>query len=75
MIDLPFRSLAKSVSWRLTGTLDTIVVSLLVTGRLKLALSIGLVEFFTKLTLFYFHERLWNRIPLGRVRGGEEYQI
>jgi uncharacterized membrane protein len=75
MQDKPYRSLVKSISWRLTGTLDTIVVSLLVTGKLKVAISIGMVELFTKLVLYYFHERTWNRISLGRVRGREDYQI
>ncbi len=76
MIELPCRSLAKTLSWRITGTLDTIIVSLLVTGRIKWALSIGFVEFFTKVLLYYFHERIWNRISYGRVIPREpDYEI
>jgi uncharacterized membrane protein len=71
----PFRSLAKAVSWRATGTLDTIVVAAIITGRVKVALSIGLVELFTKLCLYYLHERVWNRIPFGKVRVKEDYEI
>ena len=67
MIEKHQRSLAKAVSWRVTGTIDTIVVSYFVTGQMKLALSIGVVELFTKVCLYYFHERLWNKIRLGRV--------
>ena len=65
--DRPWRSLAKAVSWRLTGTMDTIVVSFFVTGKLELALSIGLVEIVTKMGLYFLHERLWERIRFGRA--------
>lgn len=63
-----FRSLAKAISWRITGTLDTIVISFIITGRAKLALSIGFIELFTKIGLYYLHERAWNRIALGKAR-------
>ena len=56
------KSLLKSVSWRVLGTVDTIVISWILTGKLTLALSIGSVEVFTKLILYYGHERIWNRI-------------
>ena len=65
MNDPHSRSLLKAISWRATGTLDTIVVSFLVTGQLRLAFSIGFVEFFTKIGLYYVHERVWNRVPSG----------
>jgi uncharacterized membrane protein len=73
--DNHFRSLAKAVSWRAAGTLDTIVVSFFVTGRIRLALSIGGIELFTKLCLYYLHERVWNRIRFGRVKAREDYEI
>jgi uncharacterized membrane protein len=76
MIEKHSRSIVKAVSWRVTGTVDTIVISFLITGHLRWALSIGFVEFFTKTTLYYFHERLWNRISFGRLRTGpRDYQI
>ena len=62
-----WRSFAKAISWRCTGTVDTIVVSFLITGSAGKAVSIGLVEFGTKTFLYYFHERMWNRIQWGRV--------
>lgn len=68
MHEKPYRSIVKALSWRMTGTLDTIVISFLISGRIKIALSIGVVELFTKLTLYYLHERAWNRIPFGRVK-------
>ena len=70
------RSLIKAVSWRLTGTLDTMLLSFLVTGKIKWALTIGGAELFTKIFLYYLHERVWNKIPLGRkVTGDLPYQI
>lgn len=75
-IDRPWRSLAKSISWRATGTMDTIVVSWLVTGELMMALSIGGVEVVTKMVLYYLHERFWNRVSWGRVRPAPlDYEI
>jgi uncharacterized membrane protein len=59
------RSLAKAVSWRVTGTIDTFVISAIVTGRLTLAGSIAATELFTKILLYYFHERAWAAIPWG----------
>lgn len=75
MVEKPYRSLIKATSWRILGTMDTIVVSYLVTGRIKMAISIGGVELFTKIVLYYGHERLWNRISLGRLREPKDYEI
>ena len=54
-------SLAKGVSWRIIGTIDTIIISYLITGQMKFALSIGSIEVFSKIILFYFHDRAWAR--------------
>jgi uncharacterized membrane protein len=43
------------------------VIAFLITGRIKWALSISGVELFTKIFLYYVHERIWQKIPLGRV--------
>ena len=66
MIDKPNRSILKAITWRLTGTVDTILLSWLITGKLTVAVSIGLLEIFTKTLLYYIHERAWNKIKLGR---------
>ena len=75
MVDNHLRSLVKAVSWRAAGTLDTIAVSFIITGRLKLALSIGGVELVTKTCLYYFHERVWNRVLFGKVKVRADYEI
>jgi len=61
----PLRSMTKAVSWRILGSLDTVLLSWFFTSELTIAIAIGGTEVFTKIILYYFHERLWNRIPLG----------
>lgn len=61
------RSVAKGVSWRVFGTIDTIVISLFYSGHWINSLSIGFAEVFTKIFLFYLHERLWAQFKWGRV--------
>lgn len=62
----PTRSIVKSLSWRIIGTLDTIIISWIITGTLSMAFSIGLVELVTKMVLYFFHERIWNTISWGK---------
>ena len=66
MNDTNLRSLLKAVSWRLTGSIDTFIVSFLITGELTVASGIAGIEVFTKIVLFWFHERLWAKIRWGR---------
>lgn len=65
-MDTHSRSFAKAISWRVTGTVDTLIISLVITQSLKLAAAIGLTEVITKSLLYYLHERAWLRIPYGR---------
>lgn len=60
------RSLAKTISWRIVGTADTVIISWLLTGTLTLALSIGAIELVSKMILYFFHERAWNQIKWGK---------
>lgn len=62
----PLRSILKALSWRVVGTLDTLVVSYILTGQIALATSIASVDFLTKLILYFFHERIWNKIKWGK---------
>jgi Predicted membrane protein len=70
-----YRSIVKAISWRATGTVDTFIVSYVVTGKVGIALSIGGIEVFTKMILYYFHERIWNRLNFGRKKTELEYNI
>lgn len=62
----PIRSVAKAVSWRIIGTLDTLLISYLLTGEVAIAASIASIDFVTKMFLYFFHERLWNKINWGK---------
>lgn len=70
MSDTQSRSLAKAISWRITGTLDTFVISWLITGEALLATGIAATEVITKIFLYWFHERAWNRIKWGKINIG-----
>ena len=74
MAEKPYRSVVKTVSWRAVGTLDTIIISYFITGNLAMAASIGSIELVTKMILYYFHERAWNKIPFGKIKE-PDYQI
>lgn len=67
LTDNHYRSLVKGASYRFFGTLDTMVIALFITGNYTKAFSIGFTEVFTKIGLFYLHERLWMRIPFGII--------
>lgn len=71
------RHIAKALSWRAVGTLDTMFVSWLVTGDALVGLSIGLFELVSKTALYYFHERAWYRMSdfgLDKESTGKENQ-
>jgi len=64
--DSNLRSLTKTVSWRILGTIDTIIISYFVTGQVAMALSIGSVEVVSKMILYYLHERVWTNVKSGK---------
>jgi uncharacterized membrane protein len=59
------RHVAKTITWRLLGTIDTMIIGWFITGNPITGLKIGGVEVITKLLLYYLHERLWFRLNLG----------
>ena len=59
------RHIFKTFSWRLIGTIDTVLISLIVIGNLSAGLKIGFTETITKMILYYLHEKLWYRINFG----------
>lgn len=61
-------SLFKSISWRALATLDTIILTWFYSANPYTALKLGAAEVFTKIPLYYIHERLWHQLPLGTVR-------
>lgn len=63
------RTLIKSLSWRAVATSTTFLISgFMLDSYTEIALFIAITELFTKFVLYYFHERLWLKIPLGDFR-------
>ena len=66
MSDTPRRSLVKTVSWRLTGSGATFLISYLIAGDFAIAGTIAVIQLISNTVLYFVHERLWNRIRWGR---------
>lgn len=62
------RHVLKTFSWRAIGTIDTVVLAGLITGNPLTGLKIGVAEIFTKMLLYFGHEKLWYRINFGLDR-------
>lgn len=62
------RSLIKAISWRIVATTTIIAIAYFTTGDIKIAVTIGVLEFFIKLALYYVHERAWQTVPKGKIR-------
>ena len=75
MIESRSRSIFKVISWRMTATITTMIISFLITGKIDMALKIGLFEVVAKILLQYIHERIWLRLPFGLSKNNLDYQI
>lgn len=70
-----YRHLFKTITWRIIGTLDTMGITWLITGDPLVGLSIGGVEIFTKMLLYYIHERAWYKSNFGiKSEEGVEFE-
>lgn len=58
------RHIAKAVTWRILGTIDTMVLAWIISGDPMIGLKVGLAEVLTKMVLYYLHERIWFRVNL-----------
>lgn len=68
------RSIAKAISYRILGSMTTGLIFYLYTGNLKNSAGAGMLDMVSKLGLYFLHERVWNRIPIGRPKP-PEYEI
>jgi len=62
------RHIAKTITWRVIGTLDTMLLGWLISGDPLIGIQIGGLELFTKMILYYFHERAWYRSNWGVIK-------
>jgi uncharacterized membrane protein/phosphopantetheine adenylyltransferase len=68
MIETYSRSLVKAVSWRTIGTMETFLISWLITGEVSLASSIAVIQVVLSTVLYWVHERAWHKIKWGRYK-------
>ena len=62
------RSIIKTITWRITASLDTFIIAWVITGDWKMGGSIAGIEIITKMFFYYFHERIWNKIKWGKKK-------
>ncbi|WMI68934.1 DUF2061 domain-containing protein [Mangrovimonas sp. YM274] len=60
------RHIAKTITWRLVGTIDTIILSWIISGDPWIGLQIGIYEVVTKMVLYFLHERVWFKVNLSK---------
>ena len=65
LISASQRHLIKTFSWRFLGTIDTFVLSWVITGSSMVGIQIGATETVTKMVLYYLHEKAWYKINFG----------
>ena len=65
------RSFYKALTWRILASLDTFLVSFIITGRFDWATGIAIFEIITKSIIYYLHERIWNRVKWGRINSND----
>lgn len=66
MTETKTRSLMKAVSWRFLATLITFSIAYALTGETVIAMEIGFLDLTIKLIVYFFHERAWGKIKLGK---------
>lgn len=60
------RSVVKALTWRILGTVATTMLVFVFTRRFTLSLAVGGFEFISKIGLYWFHERVWDRLRFGK---------
>ena len=66
--DRPFGSALQTLSWHIVGSVTTTALVFIFTRRLVLSLTVGAVEFGSKVGLFWLHQRFWDRLAWGKQR-------
>lgn len=59
------RHIAKTITWRIVGTIDTMVIGWLISGDPMTGVKIGGFEVMTKMVLYFIHERVWFKVNYG----------
>jgi len=65
-MDRPRRTLAKTITWRITGSTSTFTIAYLMTGSVGLSSGIAVVQMIVNTFLYYAHDSAWNQVKWGR---------
>jgi uncharacterized membrane protein len=65
MTDTGKRSIAKAITYRVWQSVNTFLISLVVTGKIDMAAAIVSIEVVVKIVIYFFHERIWDKIKWG----------
>ena len=67
------RHIAKAISYRLLGSVQTVIIGYILTGSVYISSIAGGVELIVKPVLYYIHERIWYKwIKFGLTNKKEE---
>lgn len=66
MIESNVRSIAKTITWRLTGSGATFLISYLLVSDFSVAGTIAVIQMISNTVLYYMHERIWNSVKWGK---------
>ena len=66
--DSAIRSVIKTISWRILATAATVLLIYALTDDGDLAMTVGYLDATLKMGLYYFHERIWNRVRVGMTK-------
>ncbi len=67
MTETRLRSILKALTWRLIASLITAIIVFIITREAALSVSVGILDSVVKIFAYYFHERLWTVITLGKI--------
>lgn len=66
MEETRFRAITKALTYRFWQSLNTFIISFIITGKLEMAAAIVSLEVIVKIFVYFWHERIWNMIKWGR---------
>nr|WP_319390282.1 DUF2061 domain-containing protein [uncultured Cohaesibacter sp.] len=66
-MDSTTRTIAKAISWQLTGLVSMTLIGYLFTRSLTASSGIAIASATVSFIFYCFHERLWSRVRWGRM--------
>ncbi|MCK4257694.1 MAG: DUF2061 domain-containing protein [Halanaerobiales bacterium] len=58
------KTLFKTITWRLTASITSVVIIYFLSGELKIAGSFAIFETISKTIFYYLHEKIWEKVKL-----------